>query len=162
MDDKLEAGTPCMCGVGNIIHAKALDEGHSELRASSLSFDWQYSFCTMLNNNMLGFARDMQNRPHTIVRKNSNLTQVEFSVCAEGINMLGLPKQVMMDLEWEFETTEVGDSPDEIMFNRLMACISVLDKYFGIPSIIQEETKESFVNVKSSLCIKREKIPQTT
>lgn len=152
MDDKLQAGTPCMCGVGNIIYAAALETGCSAFRAKELSFDWQYTFCTMTNRNLNNvlFSADVDSYKRS--RTSDTYTQVLFRHNAEGLDIVSLPKEVMMKLEWEFEVTEKGETPDEIMFNRLMACISVLDEYFGIPPIVQEETKELFIKVKPSLC----------
>lgn len=152
MDDKLIAGSPCECGTGNIIYAAALEKGYSMPKARELSFSWQYTFCTMTNRNL----NKVLSLPHLSTcrrgRSNDTYTQVLLGCDSAGLSLVSLPKQVMMDLEWEFETTEKGETPDEIMFNRLIACISVLDKYFGIPPIVQEETKESFIKVKPSLC----------
>lgn len=151
MDDKLEAGSPCGCGIGNIIYAAAKEDGKTELISRMYATDWINAFVTRKKDNLYS----MGSEPRCIVRDNGVLVQVIGHSPHEGLHVLSivhLPTKILMKLEWEFETTEMGNNPDEIMFNRLMACIAVLDKYFGIPSIAQEEVKESFIKVKPSLC----------
>lgn len=157
MEDKLEAGSPCGCGIGNIVMAAAKEEGLDEANVAQLSTIWTRMFCT--NPKTIGFMHFIfPVYPRKVHRENDKLMQsTAFGVDSNGsgeyaLGLIKLPTSVLMELEWEFEVTEKGETPDEIMFNRLMATIAVLDRWFGIPSITKEETKESFIKVKPSLC----------
>lgn len=161
MDDMLEAGSPCGCGVGNIIYAAALDRGVTEYSARVYATNWIGGFVTRTKERLYTVYAERRQ----VLRDNGVLVQVighDTYLGEVSLSLIALPIDVIRSLEWEFETTVVGATDDEIMFNRLMACISVLDRYFGIPPVAQEETKESFIKVKPLLCTRKREMELTT
>lgn len=155
MDDTLVAGSPCACGMGNIIYASALKRGMDVGSAEELSIVWARQFGT---TSILTPFKYMFAHLYSELRSNGKHTQyVRIKEVADGMYALGLaelPPKVLLDLEWEFETNQTGDTKDERMFNGLLAFIEVLDKYFEVGDYAKGETKEKFVQVhKSKLCV---------
>lgn len=153
MKNTLHAGWPCMCGVGNLLIAKWTEvEGcePSYIQTNELA-KWSDSFCTLkyqadgmgLREAMVISAVRGALRGEKTIREKGEYRQVWTpNHISEGIlRMLDLPLSVLMDLEWEFETNQTGDTEDEQMFNGLLAAIAVLDKYFEIPPIESEPKK---------------------
>lgn len=148
MNDTLIAGSPCGCDIGNLIHARALEAGCTKVTAYVLASNWARIFNT--SNIILSSIPIAQGLCH-VVRRKGDLVQTmakDFdSAAAQALSFVGLPLHVMMNLEWAFETNQMGASTDEKMFNGLLASIEVLDKYFEVGDYAKEETKEKFVQV---------------
>lgn len=140
MKDELRAGQACGCAVGNIVKAAFISKGYPESMASSAASSWMTFFTCSTS---IGEERLM-----SVIRTDGVHTQFRRSKVSDPNAILehtGLPEEVLMDIEWAFETNQVGNSTDEMMFNGLMAVIEVLDKYFEIEPVKKEETKKVFM-----------------
>lgn len=154
MDDTLVAGKGCECGLGNIIYAMAKDADADEETSKYLSGAWTKAFYTVPRDNdmarllavmgAIGIYRQDASRMQVMPLDEPN----KHAMTA--LTITHLPVKVLLDLEWEFETNQIGDTKDEKMFNGLVACIDVLDRYFGTGDYAKGETKEKFVQVLNS------------
>lgn len=161
MNDTLQAGSPCMCGVGNLL-MKRYVEIHGSIGPMFLQEErvekWTGAFWTSRREHLNLVHMFGVSKPYIAARSNEEYIQSvakeESHQAEELFKWLPVPRQVIMDLEWEFETNQTGQSQDEQMFNGLMACIAVLDKYFEIPPVTQQKTREGFSQArKPSLCL---------
>lgn len=160
MNDTLKAGESCGCGTGNIINAKLKQMGTPSFIVEDLTSKWSFAFQTVKLRKVDTDVQSVDVRS-TVVKSNDKYMQVSYEGIGfpfkhlmrqahEVLGIVELPLDVIMELEWKFETTEIGDSPDEIMFNRLLAAISVLDKYFGVPQVIAQGSKGKFQQVRET------------
>lgn len=147
MDDTLEAKCPCNCGVGNILFAEYRSSGRTFDQARDNATEWINAFCTIPR-------RESVRIPPVILRHNREFMQVaedknsiHYIESELVLQAIKLPIEVLAELEWEFETNQIGGTKDERMFNGLMAAIGVLDKWFEVPPITQLETKKTFKKV---------------
>lgn len=150
MNDTLEVGSPCGCGIGNCIN-KRYEEIHGvpvDEAAGERLKHWANVFSTNSRGALLYYGIISGASAFTIIREQGKFRQVARTqpdhIGEEILRWFPVPKQVLMDIEWAFETTVVGYSPDEIMFNRLMACIKVLDEYFEVSAVVQVKTHCNF------------------
>lgn len=154
MNDTLEAGSPCGCGTGNLLVRRYVEihgPNHAAHEVEHVVEKWTGAFWTSRREHINPFKLLGVAAPYTATKSNEFFIQCaakeEDHQAEELLKWLPIPKQVLMDLEWEFETNQTGESKDEQMFNGLMACIAVLDKYFETPPVTQNITKERFVSV---------------
>lgn len=156
--DTLIAGDPGECGLGCLIARRARDLGIQPNRVERIRGVWTHVFSTSVKSFGMALAIIMGHvKP---MRYAGRLVQTlhESEWTSQGLwalSLLEMPLGVLRDLEWYFELgNEVGETPDEKMFNGLMAAIEVLDKYFEVGDYAVMETKEKFLQVhkSKSLC----------
>lgn len=158
MKDTLTAGDPGECGLGCLIARRAMELGFQPDKVKIIRGVWTHAFSTSTECFSVALGITMgHTRPF---RYSGRLVQtVHQSQWTNhglwALSLLELPLSVLRDLEWYFELgNEVGGTPDEKMFNGLMAAIEVLDKHFEVGDYARVETREKFAQVhRSKLCL---------
>lgn len=116
------------CAVGNIIGTDR----------------WMYHF----------YTSKKQQEPHNqaipirIYRKDKEYIQAKWSPIENPFPYSDYSMQELMEIEWAFETADMGKNRDDWEFNGLMKVVEVLQKIHECDAATTTATKERFIKVK--------------
>ena len=152
MNDTLAVGHCQGCAVGNIV-AKALGINITRCKVFG-GLIWEES-TPKWSNVFTTVSRHILNKNDpkyvSVVRKNDDYIQILHNHSSMTglieLQTTGLDLDVLMNIEWYFETGATGNSTDEIMFNGLSAVLKYLGEEFGIEESRREEKKKNLSSV---------------